>query len=63
MPVRVLGEEMPAAILAPLAVARSVLLKLADLVGALRHLHVASGHKVNAFTGPADQVRHDSQWQ
>jgi hypothetical protein len=57
------GQQMSAAGLAELAVALLVLWWTPTLPSPLVNFTASGFHRLNAFTGAADQLRHDEQWQ
>jgi len=58
-----IGEQVAAALSAPLAGAARGLVEGADARGALVIFNDPGFQRVKALTGPADQLRHEAQWQ
>ena len=63
IPLRVPRHQVAAADLAPLAIAPFGLGELPTSSAPLATLTASGFHSVNALTGPADQLRHEAQWQ
>ena len=62
-PLGMIREQVAAAVLAPLPVARSFALYSPIRSSPAVTSTCSGAQSVKALTGPADQLRHDSQWQ